>query len=76
VFVSAEAGRFGDVNSNPNIRLMIKADRIVWAVTFEGDITVCAPPPVASCGSSIPGISTAFLDYYTGEFLIGGGGAK
>ena len=74
-FVSAEAGTFAELNHNPNIAQVVKPDRLVWAVTFEGDLTICPPPPGATCATGVPGVATAFLDYYTGDFILGGGGS-
>jgi hypothetical protein len=69
-FKSAEAGRFRDLNKNPNIGpgFGIEPDKWVWAVTYEGDMTICSPSPGA-CESPRPGTLTVFLDYFTGDFL-------
>jgi hypothetical protein len=73
--VVAEAGTFAALNHDANIGLVVKPDLLVWAVTFQGTMTVCAPPPVAKCATGVPGVATAFLDYYTGDFILGGGGS-
>src|ERR1019366_1090469 len=59
----------------PQHRPSRQAHRLVWAVTFEGDSTICPPPPGATCATGVPGVATAFLDYYTGDFILGGGGS-
>ena len=67
--VSATTGRFGDVNSDPNIGpgYPIKADDIVWAVKFSGEISICNPLGV--CESPRPSLTTVYLDFATGTFL-------
>ena len=69
-FKSAVAGRFHDINTNPNIGpgFGIKPDQWLWAVTYKGDMTICSPSPGA-CQSPRPGTLTVFLDYFTGDFL-------
>jgi hypothetical protein len=75
-FVSAEAGRFGDLNTDRNLGpgIGIKADRLVWAIRYEGDMTICYPPgvrpTVTTCESPRPGTLTVFLDYFSGAFLM------
>jgi hypothetical protein len=78
--VSAEAGLFADLNTNPRIGpgYDIGGDDVVWAVAFSGDIEICPPPPpapTAPSGTSSPrgcylrrGTATVFLDYSTGAF--------
>jgi hypothetical protein len=67
-FVSAAAGRFADLNADPNIGpgFPVKADDLVWAVTFTGDMTICNP--LGACPSPRPGTVTVFLDYQSGAF--------
>jgi hypothetical protein len=69
-FKSAEAGRFRELNPDPNIGpgFGVTPDRLVWAVTYEGDMTICYPSPGA-CESPRPGTLTVFIDYFTGEAL-------
>ncbi len=66
--VSVTAGRFADLNTDANIGpgYPIKADDMVWAVKFSGDITICNPLGV--CYSPRPSTTTVYLDYATGEF--------
>jgi hypothetical protein len=74
-FVSAEAGRFSELNRDANIGpgAPVKPEQWVWAVTYEGDMTICAPIPAGSCLSPRPGSLTIFLDYFTGDFLMSEG---
>jgi hypothetical protein len=68
-FVSASAGPFRDLNIQPGVGpdYPIKPDRIVWAVTFSGDISICSP--VGICLSPRPAVIAVFLDHLTGDFL-------
>lgn len=70
--VSVKAGRFGDLNIDSQIGpgYPIKADDLVWAVQFSGDITICDPNGV--CYSPRPATTTVYLDYATGEFRTSG----
>ena len=74
--VSAEAGTFAELNDDANIGQIVKPDRLVWAVTFQGDMTVCPPAPGAACATGVPGVATAFLDYYTGDFILSSGRSR
>jgi hypothetical protein len=68
-YVSAQAGLFKDLNRDLNIGpgFVVKPDQWVWAVTYQGDMTICNPLGV--CYSPRPGVVTVFLDYFTGRFL-------
>ena len=67
--VSAEAGPLADLNDNPDIAPgAVKGDRIVWAVRFDGNTTVCDHAGV--CSSPIAAVATTFLDFYTGAFIL------
>ena len=70
---SAVAGRFRDLNTDPNIGpgYPIKPERLVWAVSYQGDMTICNP--LGTCYSPSPGTVTVFLDYTTGDFLASEG---
>ena len=46
-------------------------DRLVWAVRFTGDVTICNP--VGVCDSPQPAVATVYLDYFTGVFLMSAG---
>jgi hypothetical protein len=72
-FVSAEAGRFSELSRNSNIGpgAPVKPEQWVWAVTYEGNMTICNP--LGSCLSPRPGTLTIFLDYFTGDFLMSEG---
>jgi hypothetical protein len=74
-FASAEAGRFSELNRDANIGpgAPVKPEQWVWAVTYEGDMTICAPIPAGSCLSPRPGSLAIFLDYFTGDFLMSEG---
>jgi hypothetical protein len=82
VFVSAEAGRFGDLNTEPNASPgdWVPKDRWVWALTFAGRVRTCpeevigGPPDITPCptfdaGAFVEGTETQYLDYFTGENL-------
>jgi hypothetical protein len=47
------------------------SDRLVWAVRFSGDVTICSP--VGTCWSPRPATTTVILDFRTGEFLESSG---
>lgn len=74
--VAAEAGTFAELNHNANIGQVVQPDRLVWAVTFQGDVIICPPAPGATCATGIPGVATAFLDYYSGDFILSSGGTR
>jgi hypothetical protein len=66
----ASAGTFADLDADPQHTGPgngIKPDRLVWAVRFSGDITICTP--VGDCWSPRPASSVVFLDYGTGDFI-------
>ncbi len=66
----ASAGTFADLDADPQHTGPgngIKPDRLVWAVRFSGDITICTP--VGDCWSPRPATSVVFLDYGTGDFI-------
>lgn len=68
--VGASAGTFADLDADPQHTGPgngIEPDRLVWAVRFSGDITICTP--VGDCWSPRPATSVVFLDYATGDFL-------
>jgi hypothetical protein len=73
VFVSAVAGTYRDVFTigHPADRHLDTPDRVVWAVTFNGEYEIC-PPNGAPCWSPRPGQTQVILDYTTGEFLESG----
>jgi hypothetical protein len=66
---SVEAGRFGDLSSNPNPpdQLPISPDSMVWAVTLKGDVGACDPQ--GHCYSPSPEIDTLYVDYFSGALL-------
>jgi hypothetical protein len=72
-FVSVSAGPFRDLNIESGIGpgFVVKPDQLVWAVTFQGDVTICNPLGV--CESPRPGRSVVYLDYQTGAFLTSEG---
>lgn len=41
-------------------------DRWVWGIQFDSPFEICPPPP-GGCLEPRPGLSTVFLDYYTGS---------
>jgi hypothetical protein len=66
----ASAGTFADLDADPQHTGPgngIEPDRLVWAVRFGGDITICTP--LGDCWSPRPATSVVFLDYATGDFL-------
>ena len=71
-FVSATAGRFSDLNFDPNIGpgFPVAPDALVWAIRFSGEATICSP--VGVCASQAT-IGIVYLDYATGDFLTSGG---
>jgi hypothetical protein len=81
VFVSAEAGQFGDLDTEPNASPgdWVPKDRWVWAITFAGRVRTCpeeviggppgTPCPTFDAGSFVAGTETQYLDYFTGENL-------
>lgn len=73
VFVSAVEGKYRDVfNVLPaGTRTLDQPDRLVWAVTFDGEYEIC-PPNGAPCWTPRPGQTQVILDYLTGEFLESG----
>lgn len=68
-FVSAAVGPFRDLNIQPGVGpgYPIVPGRIVWAVTFSGDISICSP--VGTCFSPRSAVIAVFLDHLTGDFL-------
>jgi hypothetical protein len=66
----ASAGTFADLDADPQRTGAgngIQPGRLVWAVRFSGDTTICTP--VGDCWSPRPATSVVFLDYRTGDFL-------
>ena len=67
---SVAAGRFDQLNTNPDLGPgfdIIEMDELVWAVTFTGEIEICAPSP-GGCDTA-PGTVAVFLDFATGAWL-------
>lgn len=78
--MDATAGPFGWLNADTNPEASPNSDpgRLVWAITFAGNVSLC-PPPVgpatSSCYPSRPGTTVVYLDYVTGNFLVSRGSA-
>lgn len=70
VLVSAEAGAFATEVDSAKIGpgYPVAPDRLVWAVKYESDFTIC-PPDGSACWSPRPGWTTVILDFMTGDFL-------
>jgi hypothetical protein len=76
VYVSAEAGPFGTVVSDPTVSegLTIAADHEVWVVRFTAVAAPCAPgTSELVCDSPRPGTVTVVLDYFSGKLYITAG---
>jgi hypothetical protein len=70
VLVSAVAGPFSEVGQDPRNdgAGSIDPGRLVWAVKFESEFTIC-PPDGSACYSPRPGWTTVILDYSSGDFI-------
>jgi hypothetical protein len=71
--VSVETGRFADLTIHRvGLADTVAAERLVWAVTFEGEFEICQPtvtPGRSNCRTARPGTTRVFLDHETKEFL-------
>lgn len=69
---SAEAGRVGDLNTDPNFfpSGIGKPDRLIWRVTLKSNVTVCSGALPLSGGSCSTPVTSIFLDYHTGDWLF------
>jgi hypothetical protein len=72
VFLSAVAGRYGDVAVDDDRAVapgaVVQPDALVWAVKYGAQFTIC-PPDGSPCDTPRPGYQTVILDYRTGAFL-------
>ena len=76
--VSAESGPWSSVDPQPGIGsalgpALYSPKRLVWAITYDTNTVVCAPPaasPLASPCWPQPGRLMIILDYHTGVFIF------
>jgi hypothetical protein len=79
-FVSATAGRFGDLQLDPTGHPASSPEpsHLVWAIRFRGEFVICPPhvapsgsttPAPQECWSPRPGTTVVFLDFHTGDWL-------
>jgi hypothetical protein len=68
--VSSVAGQFGAVyqDTRNDGAGSIDPGRLVWAVKFQSEFTIC-PPDGSACYSPRPGWTTVILDYTSGDFI-------
>ncbi len=64
--ISAETGRLGDFDPDVGVH----ADRLVWAVTFEGEFEVCGGPLQAATRCQSHPTTRVYIDALTGEFVM------
>ena len=71
-FTSASVGTFRDLAPpGTGFDPSDAPDRLVWAVAFAAEVTICSP--VGVCDSPRPGVATVYLDFFTGAFVMAGG---
>jgi hypothetical protein len=72
VFLSAVAGRYGDVAMDDDRAVApgaaVQPEALVWAAKYGAQFTIC-PPDGLACYTPRPGYQTVILDYRTGAFL-------
>jgi hypothetical protein len=67
-FADAAAGPWTTFAQSPSgVAEPSPPDRLVWAVRYTGEFTICSP--AGTCGSPRPGTTTVILDFKTGDFL-------
>jgi hypothetical protein len=71
-FASASVGTFRDLAPpGTGFGPSDTPARLVWAVRFTGEMTICNPLGV--CDAPRPGVATVYLDYFTRAFVSSAG---
>lgn len=69
-FADATAGPWAAFRQSPSgVVVASPTDRLVWAVRYAVQITICPPAPGGACESPRPRTTTVILDFWTGSCL-------